>query len=57
MRRAKPGHAEWAAAAARAGEAHFVDLNELVARRYEELGQSKLTQDYFVCVHFWRLNW
>ena len=51
VRRAKPGHAEWAAAAAEAGEAHFVDLNELVARRYEELGQSKVTKDYFVNEH------
>ena len=51
VQRSKPGHAEWAAAAAEAGEAHFVDLNELVARRYEELGQSKVTKDYFVNEH------
>ena len=35
-------YAGWAAAVARAGNVAFVDLNEIIARRYEELGPEKV---------------
>src|SRR5262249_12646280 len=39
--RAASDYGAWAAAAARAEGAFFIDLNELVARRYEEAGPEK----------------
>lgn len=40
-------YAKWAEEAARAEGAAFVDLNELVAKRYEQEGQEKVAKDYF----------
>ena len=40
--RASASHGKWAKEAATAGGAHFIDLNELIASRYEELGQEKV---------------
>lgn len=45
--RASGDYGKWAAEAARASGAHFVDLNELVARRYEEAGAEKVQALYF----------
>jgi lysophospholipase L1-like esterase len=36
--------AGWAAAAARAAKVPFIDLNEIIARRYDELGQEKVEE-------------
>jgi lysophospholipase L1-like esterase len=40
--RASQDYGKWAAESAQAGGAHFIDLNEIVARRYESLGQDKV---------------
>lgn len=40
--RASNDYAKWAAEAAKAEGAAFVDLNDIVARHYEELGQEKV---------------
>jgi lysophospholipase L1-like esterase len=40
--RSKDNYAGWAEAVARTEGAAFVDLNEIIARRYDELGQEKV---------------
>ena len=45
--RASNDYGKWAAEAARDGGALFIDLNELVARRYEAAGQPKVAADFF----------
>ena len=37
----------WAASIAKAQNAFFIDLNEIVAVRYEAIGQEKIGKDYF----------
>lgn len=41
--RASQDYALWAGQAARAEGAWFIDLNEMIARRYEAMGQAKVT--------------
>lgn len=41
----------WAAEAAKSTGAFFIDLNELVAHRYEEIGQEKVGKEYFLTDH------
>jgi len=45
--RAANDYSQWAAEAAKAGGACFLDLNELVAKRYEEVGQETVKTQYF----------
>jgi len=45
--RASKDHGKWAAEAANAGEASFVDLNEIIAVRYEADGREKVAAAYF----------
>lgn len=45
--RASESHGKWAREAAEQGGAFFVDLNEIVARRYEGEGQQKVAAEYF----------
>jgi rhamnogalacturonan acetylesterase len=45
--RAAGDYGKWAAAAAKAQGAAFVDLNEILAGKYEALGQDKVAADYF----------
>ncbi|CAN5878588.1 hypothetical protein BH24BAC1_BH24BAC1_33930 [soil metagenome] len=45
--RAAADYGRWAAEAAQAGGAHFIDLNEIVARKYEEAGEEKVRSAYF----------
>jgi lysophospholipase L1-like esterase len=40
--RSKDNYAGWAEAVAKSKNAAFVDLNELIARRYDELGEAKV---------------
>ena len=47
INRAKNDYGKWAAEAAAAAGALFVDLNEIVATRYEAAGQDKTASDYF----------
>ncbi len=44
------GHGGWAAEAARQGGALFIDLNEIVARRYEQEGFETVGSRYFTKV-------
>src|SRR6185369_6941688 len=37
----------WAASIAKAQNAFFIDLNEIVAARYEAIGQATVGKDYF----------
>jgi rhamnogalacturonan acetylesterase len=45
--RANQDYGKWAAEAARAESAPFVDLNEIVARRYEAIGEETVKRDFF----------
>lgn len=45
--RASADYGKWAAEAAKAAGAYFVNLNELVARRYEAAGRQKVAETYF----------
>ena len=47
VNRASNDYSKWAAESARAGRALFIDLNELIARRYEADGQEKVSAEYF----------
>jgi rhamnogalacturonan acetylesterase len=49
--RASADYGKWAAEAAKSEGAFFVDLNELVARRYDELGPDKVKELYFLEDH------
>ena len=42
MRRDLASHAGWAAQVAKEENVDFIDLNELIARRYDELGHDKV---------------
>ncbi len=44
-------YAGWAAEVAQSQNALFVDLNQLVAAKYEAIGQNKLGRDYFRVDH------
>ncbi|RYD69168.1 MAG: rhamnogalacturonan acetylesterase [Verrucomicrobiaceae bacterium] len=48
--RGASGHGGWAAEAAQQGRAHFIDLNEIVARRYEQEGEEVVAARYFTKV-------
>jgi len=45
--RAANDYGKWAAEAAKAAGAPFIDLNELVAKRYEDTGEAKVAAEYF----------
>jgi rhamnogalacturonan acetylesterase len=45
--RASRDYGKWAAEAASAGGAEFVDLNEIIARRYEAAGETTVREQYF----------
>ena len=45
--RASTDYGRWAAEAAKSESASFIDLNEIVAKRYEELGPEKVKASYF----------
>ncbi len=44
VRRANTSYGKWAKEAAEAGGAHFIDLNEIIARHYERIGQEKVKE-------------
>ena len=48
--RAANDYGKWAAEAAQAERALFIDLNEIVARHYEEVGPEKVQAEYFTTV-------
>lgn len=45
--RAANDYGKWAAEAAKAERAFFINLNEIIAKRYEEEGQQKVAETYF----------
>lgn len=45
--RASEDYGKWAAESAKAGSTFFVDLNEIIAKRYEGDGQKKVDSEYF----------
>jgi lysophospholipase L1-like esterase len=47
VRRASKDYGKWAAEIAQAEGVPFVDLNEIVARRYEQTGQEKVATEFF----------
>jgi lysophospholipase L1-like esterase len=47
VRRASMDYGKWAAEVARAEGVPFIDLNEIVARRYEQTGQEKVAAEFF----------
>lgn len=49
--RASEDYGLWASEAAKATKADFVDLNEIIAQRYEQTGQDKVDSDYFLTDH------
>ncbi|MBN1457006.1 MAG: hypothetical protein JW912_04050 [Sedimentisphaerales bacterium] len=49
--RASGDYGKWAGQAAKAKGAFFIDLNELIAVRYEKEGQEKVSSEYFLKDH------
>jgi rhamnogalacturonan acetylesterase len=49
--RASNDYGSWAAEVAQTQKAFFVDLNEIVARQYEAIGQEKVSKEYFLEDH------
>lgn len=49
--RASEDYGKWAKEAAKEGEAYFIDLNEIVAQRYEQEGEEKVDGQYFIEDH------
>ncbi|ALW85288.1 hypothetical protein AUC43_09385 [Hymenobacter sedentarius] len=47
VNRATKGYTKWAAEAARQGGAYFIDLNKLVADKYDREGEAKVGTVYF----------
>jgi lysophospholipase L1-like esterase len=47
VNRASNDYGKWAAEAARQGGAEFIDLNDIIARRYDALGPEKVGKEYF----------
>jgi lysophospholipase L1-like esterase len=45
--RAANDYGKWAAEAAKAQSALFINLNEIIAEHYEEVGQTKVAETYF----------
>lgn len=51
VERAKDSYAGWAASVAGSQKAFYIDLNDLVATRYEEIGPQKVGKDFFLVDH------
>jgi rhamnogalacturonan acetylesterase len=51
IKRGFDGYVQWAAAAAKAGGAIFIDLNTLAANRYDALGQEQTARYFFDSQH------
>lgn len=49
--RASDDYCKWAREAAKEEKAHFIDLNEIIARKYESIGQEEVTTKLFVTDH------
>jgi lysophospholipase L1-like esterase len=49
--RSADSYGGWASEVARSQKAFFINLNEIVAREYEAIGQEKVSKDYFLNDH------
>jgi lysophospholipase L1-like esterase len=49
--RAADSYGGWAESVAKSEKAFFIDLNEIVAVRYEAIGQETIARDYFKTDH------
>lgn len=49
--RADGSYGKWARESAEAGNAFFIDLNEIIAGRYEAIGEKEVTSRYFLNEH------
>lgn len=47
VNRASNDYGKWAREAAEQGGAAFIDLNEIIAKRYETIGEEKVKESYF----------
>ena len=45
--RASNDYGKWAAESAKSAGAFFIDLNEIIAKHYEEAGQKRVAEEYF----------
>ena len=51
VERAAETYGSWAADVAKSQGAFFIDLNEIVAKQYESIGQEKISKEYFLVDH------
>ena len=49
--RSTDSYGKWAGEAAISGSAFFIDLNEIIALRYESIGQQEVTSKFFLTEH------
>jgi len=49
--RASGDYGKWARESAESGKAYFIDLNEIIATRYEKIGENEVTTKYFLNEH------
>ena len=49
--RASEDYGKWAKEAAQAGKAYFIDLNEIIAAKYDPLGEKEVTTKLFLTDH------
>jgi rhamnogalacturonan acetylesterase len=49
--RASDDYGKWARESALSGKAFFIDLNEMIAARYEKTGEKEVTSRYFLNEH------
>ena len=45
------GYGKWAKESAQAGKAYFIDLNEIIAAKYDALGENEVTTKLFLTDH------
>ena len=51
VERAKDNYGGWAASAASSQKAFYIDLNDILAARYEQLGPQKVGKEFFLVDH------
>jgi rhamnogalacturonan acetylesterase len=49
--RSSDNYAKWAWESAESEKAYFIDLNEIIAKKYETLGEEKVKNEFFVTDH------
>jgi len=49
--RASEDYGKWAKESAQAGKAYFIDLNEIIAAKYDALGENEVTTKLFLTDH------